>query len=385
LAHDPHLQYEYEALFGIGRLKQAFWDHQDLENDPRWRCHPLKQRPNFMNKAIVVNYHGDGAQFQVNDSLVTVSFSGMVKDGATLDTNLFLASWPKHNCATRDGGTWDTIWAWLVWDANQLFYNKYNEADPWGGPLPEHLRERAGKQILPDDYFVVVGGLSADLDYQQNDLGLPNKGCLDPNPCCGYCHGNKTTNNWFNFQPGAEWKKTPPRDPYTKHVISKIIGFTVWHFYIDWLHTVDFGVASHAVANVLWDTVFVKLKDERRALAVQQVGADIMSFATEHGSALSHFDLNMFINPKKMYSEYPLMNHVKAAQIRGMIPAVLHIAKKYSSGSRMDRHRVRMMESLAAMYDIVHCSGIAISSSSYTAFAAAADKFLLTYTAPGRI
>jgi hypothetical protein len=373
------LEFEYEALFGVKRLRDDFWSLQDLENDPRWKDHPVKGRASFMDKAIVINFHGDGAQFHDNDSLMTVSFSGALKEGSTLDTNLLLASWPKYHCASHEGGTWDTLWAWIVWDINQLYANTYQHSDPWGGPLPAHLQERAGQAILPDDYFVVVNAVCSDLDFAQVDLGLPNKGCVDPNPCCGYCHGNKTDNNWFNFQEDAPWKTSAPRDPYTTHVIAKIVGLTVWHFMIDVLHTGDHGVASHAVANVLHDTIFQKLRHESRGRAVQIVAEHLMANAPEHGSALTHFELKMFINPKKLYAEYPLIAQLKAAQVRGMIPAVAELAEKYSTGSREDRHRVRMMNSLATVYEIMHNSGIAIPRAEYDRMKKAADVFLLTY------
>ena len=85
-------------------------------------------KPGFDNKAIPVILHGDGASFEMRDSLMTISFAGLLKEGSTLQTNLILASWPKSCCAKQDGGTWTAIWKWLAWDFNQLFHNKYSNA-----------------------------------------------------------------------------------------------------------------------------------------------------------------------------------------------------------------------------------------------------------------
>jgi len=113
LATTPDLQYEYQTVFGTQKLKN-FWDHQDVRNDPKFKHHPVFHQNNYKNKAIPVILHGDGAAFALNDSLLTLSFAGVLKEGRTLDTNLFLASWPKSCTAKGDRGTWYTIWCWIV-------------------------------------------------------------------------------------------------------------------------------------------------------------------------------------------------------------------------------------------------------------------------------
>ena len=100
---DDQLEYEFSALFGIDRL-QEFWSHQSNTNDPKWKEHSkLFSQPPSNIKAIPILLHGDGARFENRDSLMTISFIGVLKEGSTLETNVILAAWPKSCCAKQEG------------------------------------------------------------------------------------------------------------------------------------------------------------------------------------------------------------------------------------------------------------------------------------------
>ena len=107
---------------------------------------------------------------------MTVSFAGLLREGQTLETHLLLACFAKNTTCKSAGGTWDTIWAWLVWDFNQLFHNKYSSHDPWGQPLEGEMASKAGLPILTSNFFVVVVGTLGDNDYLQLDLKIPHWG-----------------------------------------------------------------------------------------------------------------------------------------------------------------------------------------------------------------
>ena len=174
-------------------------------NNHKLKNHPLLRKKEWKRKAIPIAFHGDGAAIENNDSLVTVSCTGLLKDGPTLETCLFLASWPKHEESKGPGGTWDIIWEWLVWDLNQLFHNKYADKDPWNNDLPADMAERAGQAILPDDYFVVTWGVQGDM---QNELGRPHHKRQPPNVACQACGCDKAggSNDWFDFV--GDWHGT---------------------------------------------------------------------------------------------------------------------------------------------------------------------------------
>jgi len=164
------------------------------------------------------------------------------------------------------------------------------------------------------------------------------------------------------------------------HPIWSIIGWTPWHFFVDWLHTADLGVASHAMGNVIFDIVFNTLAHLPRARAVQEIAAQLMCHEAEHGSRLSAFELKNFCNSKRPHQEYPVLMKLKAAQVRGMVPAALALAEQYTDGSRHWRHQVRMMQKLDAVYNIVHTAGIALTTQEYAQLSKSSNDFLMEYS-----
>eukprot|EP00974_Lingulodinium_polyedra_P105121 10178244-Lingulodinium_polyedra.AAC.1 len=63
--------------------------------------HPMMKKKNFTKRAIPVLIHGDGAEFEYNDRLMTISMTALLKEGSVADTSLLLASWPK-NATVKD-------------------------------------------------------------------------------------------------------------------------------------------------------------------------------------------------------------------------------------------------------------------------------------------
>ena len=378
----PDLQYELEALFGSTADLEEFWNSQ-LPEDPKWKGHPMLKKKNWKQKAIPVVIHGDGASYQKNDSLMTLSFSGLLKEGKTLDTNLVLACFPKSSSAKGQGGTWDCIWSWLVWDFNNLFHNKFSKKDPWGADLPLDMRDKADKPILADGFFIVVAGVLGDNDFMQNELFLPHWRHELPKPCCHLCTGNKHDKNWFDFRTSAPWKLSPPLNPASKHIINSIIGWTPFHFHLDWMHTVDLGCASHACANIIFEIVYVNLKHLPRAQGCQEVAAVLLehSSAGDHGSSISSFELKHFVlDSSRPHQDYPELRKLKAAQIRALVKPVVMLAEKYSDGSLIWQHRLRMIRALNQMYNVIYANGIVLPVSQYNLLEKASNLFLQEYT-----
>jgi len=377
LANSTSLNVEYSSIFGLDRLGD-FWSKQSLQN-PKIKDHPMLKRKNYKEKAIPIFLHGDGAQYQNNDTLTTVSFSGVLKEGDLLETNLFLCSWAKSNAASGKESSWDTFWRWLVWDLNQLYFNQWDDTDPWGNPLPEDVAERAGKPILHDDFFVVVWGVLGDNDYFQNDLGCPHHACKEPKACCEKCNCTKAGEyRWFNWN--GPWVGSLSERHEPQHPISKIIGWTPYHFMADWLHVVDLGVASHACANILWDIVFNKMKQSTRQEAVNSVSEFLMSAGVEQGSELDGLELKHFCNPKKTHGEYPDMHFLKAAQIRGLVGKLAMYYEGFDHKNIADRQKLKMIQSLAVVYEIMYSSDVILTKSEYKGFNKASMDFLNTYS-----
>lgn len=298
LTNDLRLELQLDEIFGISKL-ESFWATQ-LKKNPKMLQHPMMKKNNFTKRAIPVLIHGDGAEFEYNNSLMTISMTGLLKEGSVADTSLLLASWPKNSTVKGVEDTWRVIWHWLSWDFNQLFDNRYHGQDPWKGPLPEDREELAGQAICGHDLFVVLWGVLGDHEFFQNHLGLPNTSNQAPNPACQWCLCNKLNmkNHWFNFDDAAPWMKGGPREA-ADHPINTIVGMTSGHYLVDWLHTVDLGIASHALANVLFNIVYDKLNHMSRAKAMELVVDKLLAYPSHHGSDFSSMELKHITNPQR--------------------------------------------------------------------------------------
>jgi hypothetical protein len=288
---------------------------------------------------------------------------------------LLQASYPKSCTAKNSDGTgsWQTIWEWLVWDMQNLFDNKYQPR----GPSGEVLEFNRGK-IIDDNYFVWVYAVLGDMDFFQKDLGLPSQSNMDPNWACAHCHANKTNHNWFDFRPSAAWRKSAAREPATTHVICKLPGFTTWHFAIDWLHVMDLGLACHAVGGTLYDVVFRRLQHLSRVKAMAEVASYIQSHTASHGKLPLNIELKHFINVEKHQAMYPVLQFLKAAEVRALVPVVANLALEFCDGTPQSKHICKMMKYLACTYDIMHECGDVLGAR-YSDFDKAMTSCLLEY------
>ena len=186
----------------------------------------------------------------------------------------------------------------------------------------------------------------------------------------------------FNFAEGASWQTSLPPDIDYNHPIFTVRGFTLWSIAFDWLHVADLGVASHALANVVWDIV---VKDTiGNPTARDQKFAEVADFLLQYtptgGSKLTQVALNNFCDPDALTTSYPLCAHLKAAEVRGMVPAVLELRKQHNDGSRWRRHQIRMLEHLNTCYETIHTGGIVLADSEKKQLKTSAKCFLEEYT-----
>ena len=157
LSANPQISTGFSQVCGTPQMLTHFWDQQRLTHA---KFNKITERLDMseLKQCIPLLVHGDGAAFQDRDSLMTISFSGVLKTGHIADSNLLYASYPK-SCATKS--TWTTLWTWLAWDLNALYHNRWPLEDPFGNAIVEgHPRKhQAGKQILPDGYRCILYGV----------------------------------------------------------------------------------------------------------------------------------------------------------------------------------------------------------------------------------
>lgn len=242
LSSETSLKDKFSSVFGVGALER-FWSSVS-PNDPKLTV-AMTSKQNWKSKTIPLLLHGDGAEYMDRDSLLSVSFSGLLKEGSIKESNLLLTSWVKSCTYKKD--TWQCLWQHIADDFEALLQNTFPNRDPY----PIDLR---GKQILKQGYCAVLWQIQGDMDYLQNELGLPHWRVEHPNPLCSDCGCNKEDLNWFNFKPDAPWMTTPSAW-VGRHPLFSISRISAENVAYDWLHVVDLGVSCHALGNLLFDII----------------------------------------------------------------------------------------------------------------------------------
>ena len=284
-------------------------------------------KPNWKHKCIPLVIHGDGAEFQNNDSLFSISFKGLLNTTDDFQENLWITSIPKRAAFAGAGdveSTHQTIWKWISWSLTALFHNKWPAKDPWGHDILDSsaLFCKVGLNILPDGFFCVLIGILGDMEFFQNELGLNHQGSHTP---CHLCKCNRDDIPWNDFSSKAAWRatqKTGAQKSLT-HPLFKVPGVTAHSTCLDVLHVMDLGFTSHCLGNIIFDLVVYILPGNRQQ-NLKEVWTFIQSNQREsdHGKQLSHFTLQHFCNTSKIFKTYPQMHHLKAAQCRMLVPVV---------------------------------------------------------------
>ena len=193
----------FQGFFGTLKLAD-FWSKVDLKG-PRWKDHTFMTKPNWKHKCIPLVIHGDGAEFQNNDSLFSISFKGLLNTTDDFQENLWITSIPKRAAFAGAGdveSTHQTIWKWVSWSLKALFHNKWPAKDPWGHDILDSsaLFCKVGLNILPDGFFCVLIGILGDMEFFQNELGLNHQGSHTP---CHLCKCNRDDIPWNDFSSKA--------------------------------------------------------------------------------------------------------------------------------------------------------------------------------------
>jgi len=180
LAHElagfmfTHYENEFKArLLGSATdktLLEEYWDGADMDRDPRFSEHPVKQYPNFRSWAIPCSWHGDGVPYKKakpGQSLEVMQWGGCLSTGtSTFDTNFFWSAIPNMKCLEEHGlDTYAELWRVAKWDWEHAAIGMYPSEDPWGKPWPVNSEraKRAGTAFAGGlcDYCFVVFCLSS--------------------------------------------------------------------------------------------------------------------------------------------------------------------------------------------------------------------------------
>lgn len=209
---------------------QEFWEavHPD---DPKLKSLLLETsltKPDLA-QVIPLRLHGDGVEFQTNDSLLTFHIS-ILNHNSSLESCWLIAAYPKSRTTSK---TWDAIWLKLVEAFNNLQQGCKDGSTLMGG------------------WKAVIWQLEGDREYFSNVLKLPH---WKKEHFCWQCMGDQTTG--FDFTtlpfPNPRLFNDELNSRLSSHWVFRIAGVTRYNVAHDCLRVLfTHGNVNNAMGNAL--------------------------------------------------------------------------------------------------------------------------------------
>ena len=92
----------------------------------------------------------------------------------------------------------------------------------------------------------------------------------------------------------------------------------------------DWARASHARANITFNTIYHKLARMPRAKVVMLCVLICCIVISDHGTDPDRPDLQNITNPRRPHQEHPLIRHMKVAHVRRMVLMVVALCADWA-------------------------------------------------------
>ena len=224
----------------------------------------------------------------------------------------------------------------------------FGEAWPVGSD-----QEKMKGALICEGRRFVCWGLTADLEYLANDIGLPHFNSLEP---CWFDAASRREDTIYpitDMRQNSAWKATLISfeegidSPFTDHPIQHLVGFTRFHICGDLMHTGCLGVVQTMIGSVLWeltfDGPFVGSQDRRveQIWALIQKHYALLNTPTRLGNlSIAHFTSKDAWNSLR----------AKAAQSQHLLFCLPYVLREVHDGSPHHEHRLRAVIALVRIY-----------------------------------
>ena len=291
--------------------------------------HPLL---NDLDHALPIGVHGDAGAFSKHDSLMVVSWNGVLGQGTTR-TKRFVFTFVRKAVYTK--ATLDRIFELLAWSVNAMQRGQQPTLD-WNGQ-PSGLDPGP----LAGQYSCILSQIRGDWAFYTEVFGFPVwNGAIR---MCWMCRASGTIRHlsFTDTSEEAEWRNTRFNDDtYRAHMkgmgyalpvlLLLVIGMRLECFSIDALHAIDLGFGSHVIGNTFWESI------RRHAWGAstldanaERLNADMVKWSKEN-KVPSRIQGQLTAERIRSTSDsgYPKLK-AKGAQTRHLAPYALHLARRF--------------------------------------------------------
>jgi hypothetical protein len=340
-----------------------FWRH----NEEIIRLHGHLDRKH-LRKTIPIGLHGDAGAFTKNESILTISWNSLTgKAKACTLAKRFVFTTIKASSCKPDGSTLDAIWKIFAWSVDVLLSGMSPSTDFRGRPVFDDVKP------LAEGYRAAFCQCRGDWAFFSEALGFPWHNEVEN--MCWLCNAGARDPrcSWTDFTPDAGWRATRrTHESYCGHLerIGKPIsalfqatGFRLEFVMIDVLHTVDLGIASHIIGNVMLEIMQTKIWGTNRPEQVKGLMAHMNVWYKTHVLKKSRLQGKLTVDRIKTSKGWPKLK-AKAAATRHLSRYALELSQTYNSGSLHDQLRLAVCQLLVRFYDILECEDMFLSEQS---------------------
>ena len=191
--------------------------------------------------------HGDGAPFTEVDSVQVLSFRCLLARRSVSECQLLITAVPKLAMGQK---TFKQVMATVAWSWTILFEGICPKKDLAGKPTDLHRGKRLRRGVL--------WSITGDLEWFCQEFQFP---WSSSNQLCAFCKADQkkteSKHSFTDFRPEASWRKTKYSNQELKakfdnHPLWKAPTVSFLSVRLDWLHTVDLGVAAYFHGSLLY-------------------------------------------------------------------------------------------------------------------------------------
>ena len=281
-------------------------------------------------------------------------------------------------------GALDAVWRAMAWSFNHLLEGKWPSQNIHGRAIA------GGGKWLADGWRGALCQACADWAFYCEVFGFPQWNAAER--MCWLCRASSTIPElvFSRFGPDAGWRSTRwTHETYIEYLraaglaipalLIAIVGFRLECVMIDTLHTVDQGVASHIVANVIWLVVVQrkKLGGTTQESQIAAVNEHLRRWYQSAKRGTNKIQGKVTVQRVRTSGGWPKLK-AKAAARRHLAAYALHLMT--SHGNPADRKELAVCQLLVRFYEILDNESMYLSPAANRELVKVGSQLCILYT-----
>ena len=284
-------------------------------------------------------------------------------------------------------GTLDAVFRVFAWSVNVMLEGTW-PAENWFG-----RKEAMGGKQLADGWSGALCQVRGDWAFYAEVFRFPQWNSVDR--MCWLCRASSTARHlsWTDARPGAGWRATRwSHEAYIDFLRNAgivipvlllcIVGFRLECVMVDTLHTVDLGVASHAIGNTMWHfavklRVFGGATQEAAIAALNKHPDGWYKTSFSSSSSASKIQGKVTVERIRTSKSWPKLK-AKAAATRHLAKYALYLVQTF--GRPEDRAILAVCQLLVEFYQLINDEPLFMSASGKARIATVGQKFAIIYS-----